>query len=133
MPSPTPLARSSPSSRRRSPLSLSSSVNLSYVSPPPLKVFSLTYPHAQTDSFSRLVRESLEARERNQESHDYDDEKMMVQMNILKTIEQLISSLDGTDLLVQVENIVAPALEVTLRNNLVGECARQGEEMPELT
>ena len=43
-----------------------------------------------------------------------------MQMNILKTIDQLTSSLDGTDLLVQVENIVAPALEVTLRNNLVG-------------
>lgn len=45
-------------------------------------------------------------------------------MNILKTIDQLTSSLDGTELIAKVEAIIAPALEVTLRNNLVGELRR---------
>lgn len=79
----------------------------------------------QTDSFSRLVRESLEARERTGDNLDYDDEKMLVQMNILKTIDQLTSSLDGTELIAKVEAIIAPALEVTLRNDLVGELQRR--------
>lgn len=69
------------------------------------------------------MRESLEARQRdaNNPNADYDDEKMLVQMNILKTIDQLTSSLDGTDLIDKVESIIAPALQVTLANNLVGE------------
>ena len=68
------------------------------------------------------MKESLEARERDPEKSalDFDDEKMLVQMNILKTIEQLTSSLEGTDLLDKVEATIAPALEVVIRNNMVG-------------
>ncbi|KAK4053547.1 Nonsense-mediated mRNA decay protein 5 [Microbotryomycetes sp. JL201] len=75
----------------------------------------------ETESFSRLVRESLEARERDPEfeSLNFDDEKMLVQMNILKTIEQLTSSLEGTELLDKVEATIAPALEVVIRNHMV--------------
>jgi hypothetical protein len=52
---------------------------------------------------------------------DYDDEKTLVQMNILKTIDQLVTSLEGTELLPKIEGIIGPALEMTIRNNLVGE------------
>jgi len=98
-------------------------VRPSYAASPPCSPIADTR-RSQTDSFSRLIRESLEARERTGDNLDYDDEKMLVQMNILKTIDQLTSSLDGTELIAKVEAIIAPALEVTLRNNLVGELKR---------
>lgn len=128
---PTPLAPLSLNSKTRSlPLPLSS-LNPSCVSPPlpPLLSFADPLWRDQTDSFSRLIRESIEARDRTGDNLDYDDEKMLVQMNILKTIDQLTSSLDGTELITKVEAIIAPALEVTLRNNLVGEsqCKFEGQ------
>lgn len=56
------------------------------------------------------------------ESVSFDEEKTLVCMNILKTVDQLVSSLETAPLsLDKVEAIVAPALEFTVRNNLVGE------------
>ncbi|KAM0788606.1 hypothetical protein ACM66B_001727 [Microbotryomycetes sp. NB124-2] len=83
--------------------------------------FAAELTQSLTESFSRLVRESLEARERDPDydSLNFDDEKMLVQMNILKTVEQLTSSLEGTDLLDKVEATIVPALEVVVRNHMV--------------
>lgn len=53
--------------------------------------------------------------------NSYEDEKTMVCMSILKTLDGLITSLDGSPVaLDNVELIVAPVLEFTVRNNLVG-------------
>lgn len=69
-----------------------------------------------------MIRETLEGRERHTEdSDDFDDEKILVQINVLKTVDQLVASLEGSaDLLDKVEIVIAPALEITLRNNIVG-------------
>lgn len=78
------------------------------------------------------MQESLEARDRESDGvADYDDEKVLVQMNILKTIDQLVSSLEGTELLPQVEAIIGPALDVTIRNNLVGTSRRLSSRAPQ--
>lgn len=69
----------------------------------------------------------IEGREKEETSggnydNSYEDEKTMVCMSILKTLDGLISSLDGSPVaLDSVESIVAPVLEFTVRNNLVGE------------
>lgn len=45
----------------------------------------------------------------------------MVMMNVLKTIEQLVSSVrDKKDLVAQIETMVAPLMEATIRQNVVG-------------
>lgn len=80
-------------------------------------------PPWQIDSYVRLIRETIESRERNtDDSNDFDDEKILVQMNVLKTVDQLVSSLDDSpDLLDKVEAVITPALAITLQNNLVGQ------------
>lgn len=82
----------------------------------------------QIESYRRLVQESLEAREKEEEvgyEGAYDEEKTLVCMNILKTIDQLVSSLESAPAsLDKVEAIIAPALEFTVRSNLVGKCRR---------
>ncbi|KAK4703327.1 hypothetical protein P7C70_g2895, partial [Phenoliferia sp. Uapishka_3] len=75
-------------------------------------------------SYSRLVRESHEIREKQEQMDSYDggfdDEKTLVCMNLLKTIEQLVSSLaKNPESLARVEELVTPALLFTVQNNLV--------------
>lgn len=71
------------------------------------------------------MRESNEVREKAEAADNYDggfdDEKTLVCMNILRTIEQLVSSLaKSPESLAKVEALVAPALDFTVRNSLVG-------------
>lgn len=77
------------------------------------------------------MQESLEAREKEEDvgyEGAYDEEKTLVCMNILKTIDQLVSSLESAPAsLDKVEAIIAPALEFTVRSNLVGESALFGK------
>lgn len=77
------------------------------------------------ETYVRLVQETIEARAKEEQSA-FDDlggeEKTLVCMNLLKTIDQLVSSLEKAPVsLAEVELIVAPALELTIRANLVGE------------
>ena len=47
----------------------------------------------------------------------------MVMMNVLKTIEQLVSSVrDKKELVAEIEKSVAPLLEASIRNSVVGAC-----------
>ncbi|KAM0754334.1 ARM repeat-containing protein [Meredithblackwellia eburnea MCA 4105] len=75
-------------------------------------------------SYSRVIRESLDAREKADQEDEYegtfDDEKTLVCMNILKTVESLVSSLAKNPVsLARVEELIAPALLYTVQNNLV--------------
>ncbi|KAK4050929.1 Nonsense-mediated mRNA decay protein 5 [Microbotryomycetes sp. JL221] len=87
--------------------------------------FAVELTQSLTESFNRLVQESLEQRQKTlnqpneEEEINFDDEKMLVQMNLLKTIEQLICSLEGTELLDKVELSIVPALEIVIRNQMV--------------
>lgn len=78
-------------------------------------------------TYARLIRETLEARTREAEAGTlYDElggeEKTLVCMNILKTIDQLVGSLEKSPAsLAKVEAIVLPGLEATIRHNLLGE------------
>jgi hypothetical protein len=76
----------------------------------------------QVESFRRLLQETLESREKSGDAYDYgDDEKTLVMMNVLKTIEQLVSSVrEKKDLVAEMEKAVVPLLEVTIRNAVVG-------------
>lgn len=77
----------------------------------------------QSESYRRLLQETIEARDKDPSGglDAYDDEKTMVMMNVLKTIEQLVSSVrDKKDLVAQIETMVAPLMEATIRQNVVG-------------
>jgi len=80
----------------------------------------------QSESYRRLLQETIEARDKDPSGglDAYDDEKTMVMMNVLKTIEQLVSSVrDKKDLVAQIETMVAPLMEATIRQNVVGTCS----------
>ncbi|KDE03158.1 hypothetical protein MVLG_06352 [Microbotryum lychnidis-dioicae p1A1 Lamole] len=84
--------------------------------------FAVELTQSLTSSYTRLIHESIEARARSNpddESLLYGDEKTLVQMNLLKTIEQLTVSLEGTPMLDQIEAIVAPALQITIENECI--------------
>lgn len=70
------------------------------------------------------MQETIEARDKDPSGglDVYDDEKTMVMMNVLKTIEQLVSSVrDKKDLVAQIETMIVPLLEATIRQNVIGE------------
>lgn len=72
------------------------------------------------------MQESLESRNNPNENgvESYDDEKTLVMMNVLKTIEQLVSSAkDKKELVAEMEKGILPLLEATIRNQVVGESA----------
>lgn len=72
------------------------------------------------------MQESLESRNNPNENgvESYDDEKTLVMMNVLKTIEQLVSSAkDKKELVTEMEKGILPLLEATIRNQVVGELA----------
>jgi hypothetical protein len=80
----------------------------------------------QAESYRRLLQESLESRNNPNENgvESYDDEKTLVMMNVLKTIEQLVSSAkDKKELVAEMEKGILPLLEATIRNQVVGESA----------
>lgn len=55
----------------------------------------------------------------------------MVMMNVLKTIEQLVSSVrDKKDLVAQIETMIVPLLEATIRQNVIGTCISRDHLCP---
>lgn len=51
----------------------------------------------------------------------YEDERTMSMMNVLKTVEQLVSSVrEKKELVAEIEKAVAPLLEATIRHSFVG-------------
>lgn len=77
-------------------------------------------------TYVRLIHETLEARERERGNpSQYEDvgaeEKTLVCMNILKTVDQLIGSLEkAPESLARIEEIIVPGLALTIRHNFVG-------------
>ncbi|GAA5932308.1 uncharacterized protein JCM15063_001186 [Sporobolomyces koalae] len=84
--------------------------------------FAVELSQSLAESYRRLLQETIEARDKDPSGglDVYDDEKTMVMMNVLKTIEQLVSSVrDKKDLVAQIEAMVAPLLEATIRQNVI--------------
>ncbi|GAA6059439.1 hypothetical protein JCM10212_005378 [Sporobolomyces blumeae] len=82
--------------------------------------FAVELSQSLAESYRRLLQETLESRDKDPSGLDsYEDEKTMVMMNVLKTIEQLISSVrDKKDLVAQIETLVAPLMEATIRQSV---------------
>ncbi|GAA5935374.1 hypothetical protein JCM1841_001937 [Sporobolomyces salmonicolor] len=84
--------------------------------------FAVELSQSLAESYRRLLQETLEAREKDPNGglDAYDDEKTLVMMNVLKTIEQLVSSVrQKKDLVAQIEAMMAPLMEATIRNSVV--------------
>ncbi|TKA51096.1 hypothetical protein B0A53_05882 [Rhodotorula sp. CCFEE 5036] len=84
--------------------------------------FALELSQSLAESYRRLLQESLESRNNPNENgvESYDDEKTLVMMNVLKTIEQLVSSAkDKKELVAEMEKGILPLLEATIRNQVV--------------
>ncbi|GAA5868463.1 hypothetical protein JCM1840_007004 [Sporobolomyces johnsonii] len=84
--------------------------------------FAVELSQSLAESYRRLLQETLEAREKDPNGglDVYDDEKTLVMMNVLKTIEQLVSSVrQKKDLVAQIEAMIAPLMEATIRNSVV--------------
>ncbi|KWU42562.1 ARM repeat-containing protein [Rhodotorula sp. JG-1b] len=84
--------------------------------------FALELSQSLAESYRRLLQESLESRNNPNENgvESYDDEKTLVMMNVLKTIEQLVSSAkDKKELVTEMEKGILPLLEATIRNQVV--------------
>ncbi|GAA5825525.1 hypothetical protein JCM3770_004314, partial [Rhodotorula araucariae] len=82
--------------------------------------FAVELSQSLVESYRRLLQETLEAREKEGADDLFDDEKTMVMMNVLKTIEQLVSSVrEKKELVAEIEKSVAPLLEASIRNSVV--------------
>ncbi|BGP23398.1 nonsense-mediated mRNA decay protein [Rhodotorula toruloides] len=83
--------------------------------------FAVELSHSLVESYRRLLQETLETRDKDPSGIDtYDDEKTMVMMNVLKTIEQLISSArEKKELVAEIEKAVVPLIEATIRHSVV--------------
>ncbi|KAG0144277.1 hypothetical protein CROQUDRAFT_95287 [Cronartium quercuum f. sp. fusiforme G11] len=76
---------------------------------------------ALQQSYMRLMSEIADTRQRlGDEDDDSSEEKVLVAMNILKTLQQLVVGLEGNPaVLVQVEAASIPLIEYTLKQELV--------------
>ncbi|GJN87375.1 hypothetical protein Rhopal_000324-T1 [Rhodotorula paludigena] len=83
--------------------------------------FAVELAQSLIESYRRLLQETLETRDQDAGvGGGYDDEKTLVMMNVLKTIEQLVSSVrEKKDLVAEIEKAVCPLLEATIRNSVV--------------
>ncbi|GAA5899248.1 hypothetical protein JCM8208_001596 [Rhodotorula glutinis] len=83
--------------------------------------FAVELSQSLVESFGRQLQEHLEAREKDPSGGEmYEDERTMSMMNVLKTVEQLVSSVrEKKELVAEIEKAVAPLLEATIRNSIV--------------
>ena len=79
------------------------------------------------DTYLRIVRELLERTENvridedGEEYTDYLDDKSITALGVLQTIGTLILTLESTpDVLLHIESILMPVIQVTLENKLYG-------------
>ncbi|GAA5967114.1 hypothetical protein JCM11641_000445 [Rhodosporidiobolus odoratus] len=81
--------------------------------------FAVELSQSLVESYRRLLQETLESRDKENEP-GYDDEKTLVMMNVLKTVEQLVASVrEKQELVAEIEKAIAPLLEATIRNSVV--------------
>ncbi|GAA5829387.1 hypothetical protein JCM11251_005030 [Rhodosporidiobolus azoricus] len=83
--------------------------------------FAVELTQSLVSSYSRLLQETLDSRQKDPSGVDvYDDEKTLVMMNNLKTIEQLVASVrEKKDFVAEIEKAVVPLLEATISNGVV--------------
>jgi hypothetical protein len=77
----------------------------------------------QTHSFMRMMQETYEVREKARPDEDdvASEEKILACMGILKTLEQLVVTLENShDRLGQIELVILPVLEFSLGKNFSG-------------
>ncbi|BGP14532.1 hypothetical protein JCM10213_005180 [Rhodosporidiobolus nylandii] len=82
--------------------------------------FAVELSQSLVESYRRLLQETLESRDKDTGDVNYDDEKTLVMMNVLKTVEQLVASVrEKKDLVAEIEKAVVPLLDATIRNGVV--------------
>lgn len=77
---------------------------------------------ALNQSYMRLMSEIADTRQRlGDDDDDSSEEKVLVAMNILKTLQQLVVGLEGNPaVLMQLEAASIPLIEYTLKQEIVG-------------
>jgi hypothetical protein len=91
-----------------------------------LTPFAVALSEQLRDTYLRIVRELLEKESKGGEEgeylNDYDD-KSITALGVLQTIGTLILTLESTpDVLLHIEAVLMPVIEVTLNNKLYGKC-----------
>lgn len=90
-----------------------------------LTPFAVALSEQLRDTYLRIVRELLEKNEKRDDDDaygDYLDDKSITALGVLQTIGTLILTLESTpDVLLHMESILMPVIQVTLENKLYGE------------
>ena len=89
-----------------------------------LTPFAVALSEQLRDTYLRIVRELLEKNDKRDDGDDYGDyldDKSITALGVLQTIGTLILTLESTpDVLLHMESILMPVIEVTLKNKLYG-------------
>ena len=95
-----------------------------------LTPFAVALSEQLRDTYLRIVRELLEKNDKRDDDDDYGDyldDKSITALGVLQTIGTLILTLESTpDVLLHMESILMPVIEVTLKNKLYGELNTSG-------
>jgi len=87
-----------------------------------LTPFAVALSEQLRDTYLRIVRELLENSEKRDDTDDYGDfldDKSITALGVLQTIGTLILTLESTpDVLLHIENVLMPVIQVTLENKL---------------
>jgi hypothetical protein len=90
-----------------------------------LTPFAVALSEQLRDTYLRIVRELLEKNDKRDDGDDYGDyldDKSITALGVLQTIGTLILTLESTpDVLLHIESILMPVIQVTLENKLYGE------------
>ena len=90
-----------------------------------LTPFAVALSEQLRDTYLRIVRELLEKNSKRDDGDDYGDyldDKSITALGVLQTIGTLILTLESTpDVLLHMESILMPVIQVTLENKLYGE------------
>ena len=89
-----------------------------------LTPFAVALSEQLRDTYLRIIRELLEKTDKRDEDEgygDYLDDKSITALGVLQTIGTLILTLESTpDVLLHMESILMPVIQVTLENKLYG-------------
>ena len=95
-----------------------------------LTPFAVALSEQLRDTYLRIVRELLEKNDKHDDNDDYGDyldDKSITALGVLQTIGTLILTLESTpDVLLHMESILMPVIEMTLKNKLYGKSITSG-------
>lgn len=122
-------------------LPFATEISTTMVSPRMRSALFVTRPEvltpSQRDSYLRLLHEVVDARSKNDPSDllatgnfsdalDDSDEKTLVAMNILQTLETLLRSIStAPPIVAQVETVLMPVLSLTIQHEFIGELIQE--------